>query len=236
MKVRLQKVLADAGIASRRACDKLVDEGLVKVNNQVVTTPGLRVDPGNDRITYKGKLLKPEKKFYVMVNKPKGYICTNNDEKGRRRTIDIVKDIPARLYTVGRLDWDVEGLIILTNDGDFAYKLTHPKHHVPKTYVVKIKGAIEAKHVAKIFSGIYIDGKKTQPAKAEILKTSRQTSHVKLTLFEGKKREIKRMFFQLGYRVYHIKRISINGLKLGNLQPGRYRNLRDYEIKRLMRL
>ena len=236
MKIRLQKVLADAGVASRRACDELVGEGLVKVNNHVVTTSGLRVDPEKDRITYKGKPLKREKKFYVMVNKPKGYICTNNDEKGRRRTIDIVKDIPARLYTVGRLDWDVEGLIILTNDGDFAYKLTHPKHHVPKTYVVKIKGAIESKHVAKIFSGIYIDGKKTQPAKAEILKTSRQTSHVRLTLFEGKKREIKRMFFQLGYRVYHIKRISINGLKLGSLQPGRYRFLRDYEIKRLMRL
>ncbi len=236
MKVRLQKVLAEAGVASRRACDKLIDEGLVKVNNQVVTTPGLGVDPKKDRIVYKGRPVKLEKKVYVMVNKPKGYICTNNDEKGRRRTIDIVKDIPARLYTVGRLDWDVEGLIILTNDGDFAYKLTHPKHHVPKTYVVRIKGAIESKDVAKIFSGIYIDGKKTKPAKAEILKTSRQTSHVRLTLFEGKKREIKRMFFQLGYRVYHIKRISINGLKLGNLQPGRYRNLRDYEIKRLMRL
>ena len=236
MKIRLQKFLAEAGVASRRACDKLIDEGLVKVNNQVVTTPGLGVDPKKDRIVYKGRPVKLEKKVYVMVNKPKGYICTNNDEKGRRRTIDIVKDIPARLYTVGRLDWDVEGLIILTNDGDFAYKLTHPKHHVPKTYVVRIKGAIESKDVAKIFSGIYIDGKKTKPAKAEILKTSRQTSHVRLTLFEGKKREIKRMFFQLGYRVYHIKRISINGLKLGNLQPGRYRNLRDYEIKRLMRL
>ena len=236
MKVRLQKFLAEAGVASRRACDKLIDEGLVKVNNQVVTTPGLGVDPEKDKIIYKGRPVKPERKFYIMVNKPKGYICTNDDEKGRRRTVDIVKDIPARLYTVGRLDWDVEGLIILTNDGDFAYKLTHPKHHVPKTYVVKIKGSIESKHVAKIFSGIYIDGKKTEPAKAEILKTSRQTSHVRLTLFEGKKREIKRMFFQLGYSVYHIKRISINGLKLGSLQPGRYRNLRDYEIKRLMRL
>ncbi|MFH1904505.1 MAG: pseudouridine synthase [bacterium] len=236
MKIRLQKVLADAGIASRRACDKLIDEGLVKVNNEVATVSGLRVDPEKDKITYKGKPLKPEKKFYVMVNKPTGYVCTNCDEKGRRKTIDLVKDIPARLYTVGRLDWDVEGLIILTNDGDFAYRLTHPKHHVPKTYVVKVKGAIESKHVAKIFSGIYIDGRKTQPAKAEILKTSRQISHVRLTLFEGKKREIKRMFFQLGYRVYHIKRISIDGLKLGNLQPGRYRSLRDYEIKRLMRL
>ena len=236
MKIRLQKVLADAGIASRRACDKLIGEGLVKVNNQVVTTPGLGVNLEKDRITYKGKSIKLEKKFYIMVNKPKGYICTNSDEKGRRRTIDIVKDIPARLYTVGRLDWDVEGLIILTNDGDFAYKLTHPKHHVPKTYIVKIKGSIESKHVAKIFSGIYVDGKRTQPAKAEILKTSRQISHVRLTLFEGKKREIKRMFFQLGYRVYHIKRISVNGLKLGSLQSGRYRILRDYEIKRLMRL
>ncbi len=236
MKIRLQKVLADAGVASRRACDELIDEGLVKVNNQVVTSSGLRVDPEKDRITYKEKSLKPEKKFYVMVNKPKGYICTNNDEKGRRKTVDIVKDIPARLYTVGRLDWDVEGLIILTNDGDFAYKLTHPKYHVPKTYIVKIKGAIESKHVAKIFSGIYVDGRRTQPAKAEILKTSRQISHVKLTLFEGRKREIKRMFFQLGYNVYHIKRTSINGLKLGSLQPGRYRNLRNYEIERLMRL
>ncbi|MBU0478716.1 rRNA pseudouridine synthase [bacterium] len=236
MKIRLQKVLADAGVASRRACDKLIDEGLVKVNNEVATISGLRVDPEKDKITYKGKPLKPVKKFYVMVNKPTGYVCTNSDEKGRRKTIDLIKDIPARLYTVGRLDWDVEGLIILTNDGDFAYKLTHPKHHVPKTYVVKVKGAIESKQVAKIFSGIYIDGRKTQPAKAEILKTSRQISHVRLTLFEGKKREIKRMFFQLGYRVYHIKRISIDGLKLRNLQSGRYRNLRDYEIKRLMRL
>lgn len=231
--VRLQKFLSDCGIASRRKSEELIMKGSVKVNG-VIAKIGDKVDPLKDKITFKGKRVLPNKKlYYVMVHKPRGFVTTMNDELGRKCVAELVSDIPARLYPVGRLDKDSEGLILMTNDGEFANKMMHPSTHIPKKYRVTIKPDITEEQLAQFNTGMEIDGKMTMPADAWIILKQPGRVVVEITLYEGRNRQIRKMCEKLGVEVARLKRTSIGNLKLGMLPPGSYRELTPEELKKL---
>ncbi len=231
--VRLQKFLSDCGIASRRKSEELIMKGSVKVNG-VIAKIGDKVDPLKDKITFKGKRVLPSKKlYYVMVHKPRGFVTTMNDELGRKCVAELVSDIPARLYPVGRLDKDSEGLILMTNDGEFANKMMHPSTHIPKKYRVTIKPDITEEQLAQFNTGMEIDGKMTMPADAWIILKQPGRVVVEITLYEGRNRQIRKMCEKLGVEVARLKRTSIGNLKLGMLPPGSYRELTPEELKKL---
>lgn len=231
--VRLQKFLSDCGIASRRKSEELIMKGSVKVNG-VIAKIGDKVDPLKDKITFKGKRVLPNKKlYYVMVHKPRGFVTTMNDELGRKCVAELVSDIPARLYPVGRLDKDSEGLILMTNDGEFANKMVHPSTHIPKKYRVTIKPDITEEQLAQFNTGMEIDGKMTMPADAWIILKQPGRVVVEITLYEGRNRQIRKMCEKLGVEVARLKRTSIGNLKLGMLPPGSYRELTPEELKKL---
>ena len=231
--VRLQKFLSDCGIASRRKSEELIMKGSVKVNG-VIAKIGDKVDPLKDKITFKGKRVLPSKKlYYVMVHKPRGFVTTMNDELGRKCIAELVSDIPARLYPVGRLDKDSEGLILMTNDGEFANKMMHPSTHIPKKYRVTIKPDITEEQLAQFNTGMEIDGKMTMPADAWIILKQPGRVVVEITLYEGRNRQIRKMCEKLGVEVARLKRTSIGNLKLGMLPPGSYRELTPEELKKL---
>ena len=236
---RLQKVMAEAGVASRRASEKLIATGHVQVNGQTVTTLGTKVT-AKDKIEVDGVPLHREKQVYYLLNKPRGVISSAHDEKGRRTVVDILREdeIEERIYPVGRLDYDTTGLLLLTNDGALANKMMHPKFAVDKTYVAKVKGLISNDDLKQLRSGVKVDGRRTKPAKTRLKGTDREkkTSIVQLTIHEGHYHQVKRMLAAVGHPVIKLHRESYGFLNLQGVQPGDYRELRPEEVKRLNRL
>lgn len=235
MSIRVQKYLADAGICSRRKAEQYILEGKVRVNDKVVFELGTKVTE-DDEVYFENKKVKIEdKKIYIMLNKPVNYITTVKDQFGRDTVIDLIKDINYRLVPVGRLDYDTSGLLIMTNDGNLVYKLTHPKHNIDKVYVAKLEGIIKKEEIYRFENGIYIDNYKTSNAKIEILNLNNNNSNVKITIHEGKNRQIRKMCDAIGHNVLSLKRISIGDINL-DVPMGKYRYLTSKEIEYLDRL
>ena len=231
---RLQKFIARCGIASRREAENIILSGRVKVNKKIVTELGTKIDEDNDKVFLDGERIQPEKKlYYIMLNKPKGYVTTVKDEFDRKTVLELVSDVDARLYPVGRLDFDSEGLLLLTNDGDFAYKMTHPTQHISKKYHAVVAGAADLGHVMKLREGVVIDGYLTKPAKVEIAETRERTTQLNITISEGKNRQIRRMCEAVGLSVIKLTRVSIGAVTLGNLPKGKWRHLTEAEVKLL---
>ena len=237
--VRLQKYIAMSGVASRRAAETMIQEGRVKVNGKKITEQGVKIEIGADNVSVDDKPIKlKNKKYYIMLNKPEGYICSVSDQFDRPTVTDIVKeDIPnVSLYPVGRLDYDTSGLLILTNDGDFTYKVTHPKHNVGKTYIAVLKGAVTISHLALLRKGIKVEDYYTSPAEVDLLDSYPGRSVVKITIHEGKNRQVRKMFDTLGYKVVSLHREAIGKVNLGNLPYGRWRHLTSVEVSLLSNL
>jgi len=238
---RIQKVLASAGLGSRRSCEELISEGVVRVNGHLVADLPAWVDPKQDRITVRGKAIrKRTAQTYVMLFKPRGTICTNDDPEGRTRAIDLVNHPSrARLFPVGRLDQDSSGLLLLTDDGELAQKLTHPSHEVARTYEIVVKGRVEESDIARLRRGIFLsNGRKAKRASAEklqIIRRDRDRTRMKLILREGRNRQIRRMLARLGFPVKRLQRTSMGTLNLKGLQPGQWRDLTFGELKALRR-
>lgn len=233
--MRLNKYLADCGVGSRRACDKLIEEGKVKVNDKVanVTT---QVEEG-DKVSVNGKRVGVGKKLtYLMLHKPKECVTTVTDDLGRKTVMDFVQDIHSRVYPVGRLDYDTEGLLLLTNDGDLANKLTHPSNEVSKTYVARISGELSQADIYQLEKGVLVDGKVTAPALVKILQGDVHHTRVEITIHEGRNRQVKKMFEAVGKEVEFLKRVAVGELHLGGLQRGKYRFLTEKEINYLKNL
>ena len=235
MKMRLQKFLAKAGIASRRTSEKLILNGKVKVNGNVITQLGTKVDPEQDIVTVNSKVAKIEnRKVYIALYKPKGYITTLADPQGRKKVSDLIKNVKERVYPVGRLDYDTEGLLLLTNDGDFAYTLTHPKHKIKKVYLAKVQGIPSENDLEKLKTGILLSDGITAPAEAFILKTCDHNAIVKITIYEGRNRQVRRMMEAINHPVLHLKRIKIGNLDISNLKVGQYRFLSKREVENFL--
>lgn len=233
--MRLQKYLALCSVASRRASEEIILSGRVSVNGKVVTELGTKVSEG-DVVAVDGKEIKKEKqKIYIMLNKPVGCVTTVSDDRGRQTIMEYVSDIPERIYPVGRLDYNTEGLIFLTNDGDLAYALTHPKYEKEKVYEVLVKGIVLHGAIDKLVRGVYIDGKKTAPAKAEVVEHRRNTSLVRICIHEGRNRQIRKMCDAVGHSVIALRRVAVDGIEIGNLEVGRWRHLTRTEVERLRR-
>lgn len=234
--VRLQKYIAMSGEASRRSAEKMIEEGRISVNGQKVTEQGMKVEIGADRVLLDGREIKVRnKKYYIMLNKPVGYVSTVKDQFERPTVIDIVKkDLgDVRIFPVGRLDYETEGMLLMTNDGDFTYRVTHPKFHMEKTYIAVIKGGITKGGINKLKSGVVIDNYKTAPALAEILDAIDGHTTVKITIHEGRNRQVRKMFEAIGCTVTALQRIKIGIVELGNLPLGRWRHLTSHEINYL---
>lgn len=234
MLVRLQKYLASAGVASRRAAEELIVSGRVSVNGEVCTVLGSKIDPDKDEVAVDGIEVKPKKKVYVALHKPPGYICTRKDPESRKTIHDLLPPEWSNLYTVGRLDRASEGLIFLTNDGDFCLKLTHPRYGVVKTYIVTVSGKIEKTHLEKICKGVYHSGERLRALKARLISANNTNSIVEVELNEGKNREVRRIFEAIGFKVKRLVRTKIGQIKLGELPPGKWRKLTEPEIKSLL--
>lgn len=233
---RLQKFLARAGIASRRKCEDLIRSGRVTVNGRPVHELGFKVDPERDRVAVDGRPVRVETPVYLMLNKPPGYICTLHDPQGRPKVTDLLRDVEARVYPVGRLDYDTEGLLILTNDGDFAYALTHPKHEIPKIYLAWVEGRPRRRDLQGLRRGIFLSDGLTAPAQVKVLKYEPGTTLLQVSIYEGRKRQIRRMFAAIGHPVQRLKRIAVGPLQLGDLQPGTFRHLTPQEVEKLKKL
>jgi 23S rRNA pseudouridine2605 synthase len=234
MLIRINKVIADAGIASRREADRLIKAGEVSVNGQVLMEPGLKVDPANDHIKVRGKLVKPvSRKIYILLNKPKGYVTTTVDPQGRPTVLDLVKKIKGRVFPVGRLDFQSEGLLILTNDGEFAQKVMKPKEKIRKIYDVKIRGQLNENLKKRLEYGIDVEGEKMHLDRVEIIKSSNNT-WLRVTLTQGKNRQIRKIFDAIQHPAVKIKRIQIGSLKAPSLKPGEYILLEDYHLKKIL--
>jgi 23S rRNA pseudouridine2605 synthase len=235
MEQRLQKIIAEMGIASRRRAEELIAEGRVTVNGKVAVV-GMKADPARDHIKVDGKLLfRPEKKVYYIFHKPRGVVTSLSDPEGRPTVTDFLRGIRERVFPVGRLDYDSEGMLILTNDGDFAHGILHPSKKIPKTYVVKIKGVLEEEEINKLRTGIRLDRTVTAPAKVKRLRKTEQNSWIEMTIYEGKKRQIRRMLERVGHPVMRLMRVRIGGLEMGALKPGTYRKIMPEEMDSLKR-
>ena len=233
-KIRIQKVIADRGFTSRRKAEELIKNGLVKVNGKVVNL-GDKVLP-NEKIYVNGKeVINQDKKHYIMLNKPRGYVSTVSDELNRKCVLDLVSDVKERIYPIGRLDKDSEGLLLLTNDGNFMNSILHPSKHVEKVYKVTVKPKISEKQLTDLCVGVKIDGFLYVPFKVNILKEKYDRSVLEITLKEGKNRQIRKMCEAVGLKVAKLKRVSIGGLKLGMLKIGEYRELTSEERKNILR-
>lgn len=231
---RLQKYIARCGAASRRAAEQMILDGRVMVNKSVVTELGTRVDFDNDKVFLDGQRLLPEKKlYYIMLNKPKGYLSTAEDDRGRRAVTELVTDLDARLYPVGRLDYDSEGLLFLTNDGDFTFRMTHPGHQVEKKYQVVVSGIPQYEDLQKLRKGVDIGDYVTAPAQVTLANEQERTAQLNITIREGKNRQVRRMCEAVGYPVLRLKRVNIGGVSLGNLPKGKWRHLTEAELTKL---
>lgn len=233
--VRLQKVIAASGFASRRVAESLIVSGRVSVNGEIVTELGTKVDPDIDSIDIDGKKISAQIKKYILLNKPGGYLTTLRDERGRRTVLDLLKEVDVLVKPVGRLDLDTEGLLILTNDGELAFRLSHPGYGVTKKYLARVKGAVTAIESRKLAKGVSLEEGITAPAKVKVLESGR-TSVAEITVHEGKKRQIKRMFRTVGHEVIKLKRVGYAGLEISDLEPGQYRELTAKEVRYLKSL
>lgn len=230
---RIQKILAQMGVASRRKAEELIIEGRVTVNGKIATL-GMKADIEKDHIKVNGKLLlKPEKKIYLMLNKPRGVVTSLYDPEGRPTIKDLLKDIKYRVFPVGRLDYDSEGLLLITNDGDFAHSILHPSKKIPKTYLVKAKGKLSDEKIQILREGVYLEDGITAPAKVIKIRESEKNCWLQITIYEGKKRQIRRMLEKIGHPVLRLKRIAIGNLRLSGLKPGEYRILTQRDIEKL---
>lgn len=231
---RLQKYLAHAGVASRRTCEELISAGKVRVNGEVVREMGVKIDPEKDRVEVNGQTVgEKEDKIYLMLNKPKGYVTTLRDPQGRPKVVDLVKDTGRRVYPVGRLDFDTEGLLLLTNDGELTFALTHPRHEIGKTYIAVVKGIPDKDKLKRFQKGLRLADGMTAPAKVRVMKKKGANAVLEITIFEGRNRQIRRMCETIGHPVLELKRISMGFLELGNLAEGKYRQLTEKEIRKL---
>ena len=234
MNVRLQKFLADAGVASRRAGERLIEEGRVQVNGETIRLLGTRIDPARDVVLVDGEPVEAKSKIYLALHKPRGYVTTRKDERGRKSVMDLLPDHKRHVHPVGRLDQDTEGLLLLTNDGDFSLRLSHPRYGIVKTYVTQVTGRVEAAVIQKICKGIYDQGEKLRARKARVLNANNTRSIVELELTEGKNREVRRLFKACGHKVERLQRVRVGTVKLGELPPGKWRTLTESEKKSLL--
>lgn len=235
---RLNKYLADCGLASRRKADEIIASGVVQVNGKTVYELGVRVEPGIDRITVEGKPVKPStQKIYVIFYKPENVLTTMEDPEGRPTVADYMEQLPVRVFPVGRLDWDTEGLLLLTNDGDFAQKVMHPREEIPKTYLAKLDGQPSDKELDKLLRGVTIPGGHVKAIHVERAKVgdSKQYDWIKIIIGEGKNRQVRFMFQKIGYDVKKLKRVAIGQLTLGSLQKGEYAFLDQGTLTRVFR-
>ncbi|MGD2245768.1 MAG: pseudouridine synthase [Candidatus Aminicenantes bacterium] len=232
--IRLNKFLSQAGIASRREADRLIAQGRVKVNGVIIQTLGSKIEVERDRVEVDGKQIKGEKsRAYVLLNKPPGYLVTLKDPLRRQTVLELLPKLKTRLFPVGRLDYDSEGLLLMTNDGELANRLMHPRYEIKKIYLVKVSGLPEKNRLAKLEKGILIEGKKTAPAKISLLSSSPKRSLLKVEIHEGRKREIRRMFEAIGFPVLRLSRIEFAGLTAHGLNPGEWRYLTEKEVANL---
>lgn len=237
MQIRLNKFLAQAGVASRREVDKMIAEGRIKVNGQVVQVLGYKIDDEKDRVEVEGRRVEREEGLiYLMLNKPPGYLVTLKDNFQRPTIQQLLPSLRKRVFPVGRLDYDSSGLLLMMNDGELAYRLTHPRFKVPKAYLVKVKGEPDPSEVTRLEKGIFLDGKKTAPAKIAQIRGDPKKSLFKIEIYEGRKREVKRMFQAIGHKVLQLQRTNFGGLKLGSLKAGKWRYLTRKEIDTLKKL
>ncbi|MCT4544116.1 MAG: rRNA pseudouridine synthase [Vallitalea sp.] len=236
MEVRLQKYLADAGIASRRKAEKLIQEGKVSVNGNVIKELGSKIDTKKDIVRYEGEIVKKNTDIiYIMLNKPIGYITSVSDEKGRKTVMDLL-DVGVRVYPIGRLDLNTSGLLLLTNDGDLTYRLTHPKHEVEKKYIVTVKGTPDKNKLDELRKGVDLVDYKTSYSKIKILNTEKDNTKLQVIIHEGKNRQIRRMFEYIDCPVIKLRRIAIGRLKIEGLTKGTYRYLTKEEVDYLKRI
>ncbi|XCN74846.1 MAG: pseudouridine synthase [Candidatus Electrothrix aestuarii] len=230
---RIQKIIAHAGICSRRKAEEYIAQGRVKVDGKAVTQPGLKVDPKQAVITVDGKPLQEEKKMYVLLHKPRGYVTTMSDPQGRPIVTDLLPKIQERLFPVGRLDLDSEGALLLTNDGTLAHQVLHPRFEVKKTYQATVQGFPKKTELKKLEQGIVLDGTKTWPALLRVIKKEKDVTVIEIIIHEGKKRQVRKMFQAIGYPVIRLKRTAYGRLRLENLTEGRYRFLDKNDLKKL---
>jgi len=230
----LQKFLAEAGVASRRASEQFILAGRVSVNGQPVRRLGTKVEPGHDAVTVDGRLVRIRRKLYVALHKPAGCVCSRQDETGRPSIYDLLPEEWQNIYSVGRLDFNTEGLLFLTNDGQFALRLTHPRYGVRKRYVATVEGEVDEAMLAGFTRGVFHDGEKLKAQSARLISASRPKSVVELELGEGKNREVRRLFESQGLTVKRLQRTQIGKIKLGELKPGRWRTLTEIEIRTLL--
>jgi len=238
MEERLQKFLAEAGVASRRKAEELIVAGKIKVNGKVVKELGTKIDPKKDEVFYLDKKIskKEVEMVYILLHKPEGYVTTTKEQFGRPGVMDLVKGINARIFPVGRLDYDTSGLLLLTNDGDLTYKLTHPKHDVDKTYIAKVYGTPDDMDLQKFRRGVFIDGRRTKPAKIQILEKGERQSKLEIVIHEGRNRQVRKMCEAIKHPVAQLKRVATGDLKMGDLPKGKYRHLTAKEVKYLKSL
>ena len=234
MEERLQKILSQAGVCSRRAAEELIRQGRVSVDGVSVTEMGLKVDADLHRVTVNGQPLKsPGRKITLLLNKPKGYVTTMSDPQGRPIVTSLIKDVHERLFPVGRLDLDTEGALLMTNDGELAQKLLHPKFEIKKTYLAIVKGHLDPQKIQALEQGIDLDGRLTWPARILVREKSEKTTTLHIVIHEGRKRQVRRMFEAIGHPVIYLKRLAYGNLELGNLALGKYRFLSKKDLDRL---
>ena len=232
--MRLQKYLAECGVASRRKSEELIGQGKVKVNGRVAQI-GDKITPKKDDITVSGKkVVKSRQYTYIILHKPRGFITTMSDEMGRKCVAELIKDVNARVYPVGRLDRDSEGMLLMTNDGEFANAMTHPTKHVPKTYRVTVRPSITDEQITALTTGIMLEGRKTAPAEVRVLTREEGRVVIEIVLYEGRNRQIRKMCESLGLEVARLKRTAIGTIKLGMLPQGKWRELTEDEVHKLM--
>ena len=233
--IRLQKYLAECGLASRRKAELLISEGSVSVDGKIITEMGYKLDPELQEVRYRGELVRRKKKnTYILLNKPRGYVTTMSDPQGRPIVTSLIKDLGVRVFPVGRLDIDTEGALILTDDGELAHKILHPSHESNKTYEVLVKGLVSRGKIKKLERGIEIDGRSTWPAKISKAVKQGPASRLVITIHEGRKRQVRKMFEAVGHPVINLKRIAYGQLRLGSLPSGSYRYLSREELKKVL--
>ena len=233
-KIRLQKFMSECGVASRRKSEELIEQGKVRVNGSVASL-GDKISPKKDTVTVNGKKITKQKEHkYIMLHKPRGFITTMSDEMERKCVAQLISDVPQRVYPIGRLDRESEGLLLFTNDGEFANALTHPKKHVSKTYRVTVRPGITEEQIVAITEGIIIDDRKTAPAEVRVITKEENRVVLEIILYEGRNRQIRKMCEQLGLEVARLKRTAIGSVKLGMLKQGDWRDLSEEEVRKLM--
>jgi len=235
MEERLHKILAHAGVGSRRKCEELMAAGRVSVDGRAVRVLGTKINADSHEISVDGELIHTERPVYWLVNKPRGYLCTNHDPARRPLAIDLVPQVSQRVYTVGRLDEASEGLLLMTNDGDLAYRLMHPRFGVDKTYLVQVAGHPSSEDLQRLLKGVWLSEGHVKARQAHRVKNQGESTWLRIVLNEGKNREIRRMLAKLGHKVLRLKRVAIGGVQLGNLKAGKARRLRMTELASLRR-